>query len=157
VRPFLEGVTRVQGATLSWVLLLIGAAGVIGNALIGRVLRRSLYGALVVIPLLMAALALGLTVWGNTLVIVALLLGAWGLIATAAPVGWWSWLAQTLPNHAETGGALMVAVIQLCIGFGSFAGGLLFDGLGYRSAFLASGALLVLAAALAWRTSRVRH
>lgn len=65
-----------------------------------------------------------------------------------------SWLARALPRNAEAGGGLMVAVIQLCIALGSTIGGLLFDGGGYRISFLASAALLLLAAALAFMTSR---
>ncbi|SDL76865.1 Predicted arabinose efflux permease, MFS family [Janthinobacterium sp. OK676] len=156
VRPFLENVTRVGVPTLSMLLLAIGVAGFIGTALIGVVLQRGLYRTLVAIPLLMAAIALALLAFGDALVPVFVLLGLWGLLATAAPTGWWSWLAQTLPGDAEAGGGLMVAVVQLCIGFGSTVGGVLLDGHGFRATFTASAALLVLAALLAWRTTRLR-
>ena len=156
VRPFLENVTRVGVPTLSMLLLAIGVAGFIGTALIGVVLRRGLYRTLVAIPLLMAAIALVLLAFGAELTPVFVLLGLWGLLATAAPTGWWSWLAQTLPDDAEAGGGLMVAVVQLCIGFGSTVGGMLLDGYGFRATFTASAALLVLAALLAWRTARLR-
>jgi len=155
VRPFLENVTGVNDAsTLSLILFILGAAGVVGNALIGAVLRRSLYGTLITTALLMALLALGLLGLGQHLACVAVLLALWGMIGTAAPVGWWSWLAQTLPKNAETGGALMVAVIQLAIGSGSFIGGLLFDGFGYRATFATAAALLLAASALAALTHR---
>ena len=61
-----------------------------------------------------------------------------------------------MPDDAEAGGGLMVAVVQLCIGFGSTVGGILLDGYGFRATFTASAALLVLAALLAWRTARLR-
>lgn len=93
-------------------------------------------------------------VLGGGVVAASVLLGLWGLIATAAPVGWWSWLAKALPKDAETGGGLMVAVIQLSIALGSTVGGLLFDGSGYRMTFLASSILLVVAAVMAFFTSR---
>lgn len=38
-----------------------------------------------------------------------------------------------MPNNAEAGGGLMVAVIQLAIALGSTVGGLLFDSRGYQS------------------------
>ncbi|MBW3507689.1 MFS transporter [Janthinobacterium sp. NKUCC06_STL] len=155
VRPFLENVTRVGVPTLSMLLLAIGVAGFIGTALIGVVLRRGLYRTLVAIPLLMAAIALALLAFGAEVAPVFVLLGFWGLLATAAPTGWWSWLAQTLPDDAEAGGGLMVAVVQLCIGFGSTVGGILLDGYGFRATFTASAALLVLAALLALWTSRL--
>lgn len=156
VRPFLENVTRVGVPTLSMLLLAIGVAGFIGTALIGVVLQRGLYRTLVAIPLLMAVIALALLAFGDELASVFVLLGLWGLLATAAPTGWWSWLAQALPDDAEAGGGLMVAVVQLCIGFGSTVGGILLDGHGFRATFTASAALLVLAALLAWRTARLR-
>ena len=84
----------------------------------------------------------------------AVLLGGWGLIGTPAPVGWWTWLARTLPEEAEAGGGLMVAVIQLAITLGASAGGFLFDTSGYRSTFGLSAALLcgsALMAFVAWR------
>jgi predicted MFS family arabinose efflux permease len=82
------------------------------------------------------------------------LLAGWGLLATAAPVGWWSWLATTLPESAEAGGGLMVAVVQLAIALGSTVGGVLFDASGYESTFGFSALLLVSAAALALAAAR---
>ncbi|MEC5319273.1 MFS transporter [Brenneria populi subsp. brevivirga] len=154
VRPFLETVAQVNVSTLSLILLAIGVAGFIGTALIGAVLKRSLYGTLIAIPVFMALIALMLIPSGSWVVAVAALLGLWGLMATSAPVGWWSWIAETMPHNAEAGGGLMVAVIQLAIALGSTAGGLLFDSTGYQSTFMASAAVLLLAAFLAFLTSR---
>ena len=154
VRPFLETVTRVNVSTLSLILLVIGVAGFIGSALIGSVLKRSLYRTLIVVPVLMAVIALALIPFGASVAAVAVLLGLWGLMATSAPVGWWSWIAEAMPLNAEAGGGLMVAVIQLAIALGSTVGGLLFDSTGYRSTFMASAAVLLVAAFLAFLTSR---
>lgn len=159
VRPFLETVTRVDVSMLSLILLVIGAAGFVGTVLIGAVLKRSLYGTLTVIPALMAMIALALIPVGTWAVAVIALLGLWGLMATSAPVGWWSWIAEAMPHNAEAGGGLMVAVIQLAIALGSTVGGLLFDSMGYRSSFMASVALLLAAATLTFLTARsqTRH
>ena len=96
----------------------------------------------------MAAIAVALTVFGGSTAATACLLGVWGLLGTAAPVGWWTWLARTLPHDAEAGGGLMVAVVQLSIGLGATAGGMLFDLHGYRATFALSAALLALAGGL---------
>lgn len=154
VRPFLETVTHVGITTLSFVLLIIGVAGFIGTALIGTFLKRGLYRTLIIISILMAVIALTLIPMGTRVVPVAVLLGLWGLMATAAPVGWWSWVAQAMPDNAEAGGGLMVAVVQLCIALGSTVGGVLFDTSGYRSTFIASAAVLLVAAFLTLLTSR---
>ena len=133
VRPFLETVTGVHGATISLLLLVIGAAGFIGTALIGRILQRGFYSTLVVIPLLMAATAVALIAFGGWMAMVVALLALWGLTGTSAPVGWWAWIAKVFPKDAEAGGGLFVAVVQLSIALGSTVGGLLFDHSGYRS------------------------
>ena len=148
LRPFLETVTRVDVSTLSLVLLTLGAAGYIGTTVIGRFLTIGFYGTLTIIPVLMAAIAVLLMAVGTSVYATTVLLGIWGLVATAAPVGWWLWIARTLPHEAEAGGGLMVAVVQLSIALGSTFGGLLFDGSGYRSTFAFSAALLLVGAVL---------
>jgi len=144
LRPFLETVTMVDVTTLSLMLLGLGLAGLGGTYAIGVALRRSLYGLLITMPLAMAAIAGGLVVLGHSPVSVAVLLVLWGAIGTAAPVAWWTWLGRALPNEAEAGGGLMVAVVQLAITLGAAVGGVLFDRWGYQATFLASAALLIL-------------
>ena len=157
LRPFLETVTRVDASTLSLMLLALGVCGFVGTLLIGRFLRRGFYATLTILPLLMAAIAVALTSVGASVGATAMLLGLWGLLATAAPVGWWLWIARTLPQDAETGGGLMVAVVQLSIALGSTVGGLLFDSGGHRGTFLLSAGLLVIGAFLAVLTARADH
>lgn len=155
VRPFLETVTHVNVSMLSLILLGIGVAGFVGTVAIGSFLKR-LYRTLIVIPVLMAAIALALIPLGAWVWAVAALLALWGLLATAAPVGWWSWIAEALPDDAEAGGGLMVAVIQLAIATGSTVGGLLFDSSGYQSTFVASAAALLSGALLTLLASRAQ-
>jgi predicted MFS family arabinose efflux permease len=150
LRPFLETVTQVSVSLLSLMLLVLGMAGLAGTFLIERFLKRSLYPTLIAIPLLMALIALALVAFGSSTAMTTLLLGLWGLVATAAPVGWWTWLANTLPKDAEAGGGLMVAIIQLAIASGATVGGVVFDFSGYRATFELSAALLCGAALLAW-------
>lgn len=154
VRPFLESVTRIDSAGLSLILLAIGAAGFIGTLLIATFLNTKFYLTLMAIPLLMAVIAITLIPIGQSVWVVALLLGFWGLLATAAPTGWWTWIARTLPDDAEAGGGLMVAVVQFSIALGSTVGGLAFDHLGWQSAFAMSGGLLIAAAVLTFFTAR---
>lgn len=156
LRPFLESVTRVGISTLSLILLAIGAGGFIGTTVISKFLKWDFSRTLVAIPILMALIAVALTLFGGKVAAVAALLGIWGIVATAAPVGWWSWLAITLPRDAEAGGGLMVAVVQLAIALGSTIGGLLFDRSGYQSTFIASAAVLLLAAFLTSRALALR-
>lgn len=153
VRPFLERVTNAGDSGVPFVLLAIGVSGFVGTLAIGAFLQRGLYRTLITLPALMAVIAVALVPLGPKLWPTAALLSAWGLLATAAPVGWWSWLARTFTDNAETGGGLMVAVVQCSIALGSSVGGLLFDSFGFASTFFASAGLLVLAALLAYLTA----
>ncbi len=157
LRPFLETVTAVDVTTLSLMLLGLGLAGLGGTYAIGIALKGSLYGLLISMPLAMAAIAGGLVALGHSPVGIAALLVLWGFIGTAAPVAWWTWVSRALADEAEAGGGLMVAVVQLAITLGAAVGGMLFDGWGYQATFLASAALLISSASVAFLAARTSH
>ena len=92
-----------------------GGAGFIGTLGVSTLLNARFYQTLMTISLLMALIAGTLLLVGHHAWTVAVLLSLWGMLATAAPTGWWTWIARTLPDDAEAGGGLMVAVIQLSI------------------------------------------
>ncbi|PJI97852.1 putative MFS family arabinose efflux permease [Acidovorax sp. 69] len=154
LRPFLETVAHVGGFTLSFILLVIGVAGFVGTALVSVALDKGFYRTLFMAPVLMAFIAIALIFVGDQLTVVTALLGVWGLVATAAPVGWWTWVARSMPDAPEAGGGLMVAVVQLAIGLGATVGGLLFDSSGYQTTFAVSAILLLGAALLVFLTWR---
>ena len=154
IRPFLENVTQVSVSSLSLILLLMGFAGLVGSWAVGRAVAFSLSATLVVAPILMGAIAVALTVAGTMPVPTTALLGLWGLVGTAIPVAWWTWLSRTMPDKAEAGGGLMVAVIQLAITAGAAGGGILFDSLGHQATLVASATLLGGAAVVGAAASR---
>ncbi|WP_414487494.1 MFS transporter [Stenotrophomonas maltophilia] len=155
LRPFLERVTRLEVSMVSFVLLLAGLGGLVGTFLIGAFLKdRGLYRTLIGVPIMMTAIALALVAYGSSLLATAVLLTFWGLIATATPVAWFTWIAQTLPEEVEAGGGLFVAICQLAIALGGSLGGIIFDAAGYRATFETSALLLLVTAALAHRAAR---
>ena len=97
----------------------MGVAGVAGTWCISRLLGARLYSIVIVIPLVMAGIAVLLIALGSMKVPVALLLIAWGFFGTAAPVGWGTWLSRVLRDDAEAGGGLQVAIIQFAITIGA--------------------------------------
>jgi len=143
LRPFLEQAVGLGVTQLSLVLLMMGGAGLLGTWAIGRVVSRSLAGTLLGAPLLMAAIAFSLVLFGCIPFAAVALLFFWGTIGTALPVAWWTWMSRALPDDAEAGGGLMVAVIQLAITLGAGGGGLLFDLGGHSAAFGAAALLLI--------------
>lgn len=154
LRPFLETVAGFSVPRLSIAFLAMGLAGVAGTWAISRLLGGRLYAILIAIPAVMALIAALLVALRGSPAAVAALLVLWGFFGTAAPVGWGTWLARVLSDEAEAGGGLQVAVIQLAIMIGAAGGGLMFDAIGWWSAFACATVLLVgssLAAAAAWK------
>jgi predicted MFS family arabinose efflux permease len=149
LRPFLEGVTQLGVPALSLVLLLMGAGGLLGTFIFGRLVARSLFTTLILAPVGLAIIACALVAAGTLAIPTAVLLTLWGVVGTGTPVAWWTWVARRFPDDAEVGGGLLVAVVQLAITLGAGGGGLIFDVGGYRATFLTSAALLVGAAILA--------
>lgn len=154
LRPFLEKVTLVDANQLSMLLLILGIAGLLGTFIISHILHKHLYRYLILIPLTMAFLAGGFILFGHHVWMIAVLMALWGLIGTSAPVAWNTWLTRSLPHEAETGGGLMVAIIQLAITLGATAGGLLFDWQGYQATFTLSAVVLGMSALFASFTRR---
>jgi predicted MFS family arabinose efflux permease len=149
VRPFLESVTQLGISSLSLILLLMGAGGLLGTWIFARLVARSLAATLILAPAALAVLACALVTTGKLAVPTGILLTLWGIIGTGAPVAWWTWVARRFPNDAEAGGGLLVAVLQLAITLGAAGGGLLYDAGGYRATFLTSAAVLLLRTSLA--------
>ncbi|WP_455274140.1 MFS transporter [Rhizobium herbae] len=149
LRPFLEYVTGLDINTLSMVLLGLGAGGLAGLFAIGSVLRRHLGVALVGMPVALSVIALLLIATGPSQWLTAGLLVVWGILSTPVPVAWNTWMAQIIPDDLEAAGGLQVALIQLAIAGGASAGGVLFDTVGWWSAFVLSAILLVGSAVLA--------
>ncbi|WP_210529504.1 MFS transporter [Rubellimicrobium arenae] len=154
LRPFLEQVTGVGVSRLSALLLVNGVASLVGTLLTAHAIRASLSVTLVAVPLVMAGLALALALFGASTWAVAGLLALWGLIGTGGPVVWGTWLARTLPEDAEAGGGLQVAVIRLAITLGATVGGLVFDAAGPVADVTGSAAILALGSVVAFVSAR---
>ncbi|MXV36860.1 MULTISPECIES: MFS transporter [unclassified Saccharibacter] len=157
LRPFLEHVTQASSMTVSLFLLLLGVSGVAGVWVGSRLFERFLTPCLVAIPALMALIALAMIIGGSSLGIMIPLVALWGFIGTAAPTAWWTWLSRALPNNAEAGGGLMVALIQLTIAAGSTLGGLLLDHFSFSVPFGVSALCLISASLLFLTTQRPQH
>ncbi|ALI54135.1 L-Proline/Glycine betaine transporter ProP [Celeribacter marinus] len=143
LRPYLESVAGYSVNALSVVFLGLGLAGVAGSWMVSKRLARYLYAINIAIPLLMAVIAVLLISVTPRQIPIAVLLVAWGFVATAAPVGWGTWLSRVLRDEAEEGGGLQVAVIQFAIALGASGGGLMFDRTGWWGTFGLAAILLV--------------
>jgi predicted MFS family arabinose efflux permease len=136
--------------------LALGAAGFVGTYAAGLLLHGHLYRMLRGLPLALAAATFVLLIAGHMLWPVALTLFAWGMFNAAVPVAWFNWLAQAVPDDAESAGGLMVAAIQLAIMLGAALGGLLLDRVSIGATILGATALLVVAGFAVGKGERLR-
>ncbi len=127
LRPFLESDLGVSVQVVSIILLLFGMAGFAGNTLAGALLGKNMRLVLITAPLLLVGLGIGLLTIGTTVWAAATLLTLWGFAFGSVPVAWSTWIARMVPDEAESGGALLVAAIQLAITIGAAIGGILLD------------------------------
>lgn len=144
LRPFLEQVTRVDVATLSALLLLLGCAGFVGTWAAGRFLKGDVAPFLKLPALVMGGATAGLLLLGFSIVAAGLFMAIWGAMNTMFSVIWMTWMSQNADDAPEAAGSLMVAAIQASILLGAVVGGLLLDGISIQATFIGSIVLAIL-------------
>ncbi|SEE19671.1 MFS transporter [Pseudomonas coleopterorum] len=148
VRPFLEGTTGIGARGLSLMLLGFGVANFAGTLLAGKLLERHPLATLVLMPALVGVAALGLVLLPASVPGQALLVAIWGLAFGGVPVAWSNWVANAVPDQAESAGGMVVASVQSAIATGAAAGGAMFSLGGSAGVFVAAAVLMLLAALL---------
>ncbi|KQQ63100.1 transporter [Pseudomonas sp. Leaf129] len=148
VRPFLEGTTGIGAQGLSLMLLGFGVANFAGTLLAGKLLERHPLATLVSMPALVGVAALGLVLLPASVPGQAVLVAIWGLAFGGVPVAWSNWVANAVPDQAESAGGMVVASVQSAIATGAAAGGAMFSLGGSAAVFVAAAVLMLLAALL---------
>jgi len=154
VRPFLEQVPTLSVEMISLVLLAYGVGGFFGNFAGAAVVERSAKASVVTGALLIAVMALGLTLFGASLPISAVGVAFWGFAFGMIPVGVQTWIIRAAPDQAEAASGLIVAAFQIAIASGAVFGGLLVDHLGALGAIGYCGLGTLLGALLALSARR---
>jgi predicted MFS family arabinose efflux permease len=157
LRPFLESATHVSVPQLSVSLLALGVAGFFGTSAASSLVSRHLDRLLIGLPLVLAAVSIGLFAMGHSFSGAATMMFLWGAINSAIPVAWATWLTKGVDDEPEAGGGLMVAAIQLAIMLGASLGGLLLDRISIGGTFAGGVALLAAAAFVLIYERRTGH
>jgi predicted MFS family arabinose efflux permease len=144
LRPFLEGFTQVNVNEFSLIVLGSGIASVLGTLVAGFLISRNLPMTLFVMPTMMSVATAVVIAFGNSMLVAALMIAVLGFAFSIMPVGWSTWVTQTMPDDAESGGGLFIATSQLAITLGAAAGGYAIDTSGPIGVAIVSGFLLVL-------------
>jgi predicted MFS family arabinose efflux permease len=136
----------LEGFGLSALLLGYGAAGLLGNVLVGRYVDRRpgpvLAGAVAVVALSLAVLAF---TPGPVLTVIAVL--AWGAAFTGVPVSLQAAILRVAPQARDAASAVYVVAFQIGIGGGALVGARFVD-LGRLGTLPVLGAALALISGL---------
>ncbi|GAA2274667.1 MFS transporter [Glycomyces scopariae] len=127
VTPFLEDVSGAGPGTVTTVLLVYGAAGMVGNFACGATVSRYPRAVFAAVAAAIAAATLLLPVLGRDLVGALALLILWGAAYGGVPVCSQTWFAKAAPRSAEAASVLFTASFQATIALGALTGGLVVD------------------------------
>lgn len=127
ITPFLEQVTEVGPGAITVALLIFGAAGILGNLVLGAVVPRRPRAAFAAAAAAIAAAALLLPVLGHSLIGAIALLVVWGAAYGGVPVCSQTWFANAAPGSREAASVLFTASFQATIGMGALLGGTVVD------------------------------
>ncbi|SDK95406.1 Predicted arabinose efflux permease, MFS family [Glycomyces sambucus] len=127
VTPFLEDVSGAGPGTVTTVLLVYGAAGMVGNFVCGATVSSYPRATFAAVAAAVAAATLLLPVLGRDLVGALALLILWGAAYGGVPVCSQTWFAKAAPRSAEAASVLFTASFQATIALGALTGGLVVD------------------------------
>lgn len=151
ISPILQDISGVAQRHVGSLLLLYGAAGIIGNIAAGMFAGRHPYRAVLAIPSLLLIVVATFPLLGVQPTSGVLMLMLWGAVFGSVSVSIQTWILRTAPN-TEAATALMAFVFNLSIGLGAMVGGRVVDATSLPVTMWAASALFLLGALLVWRT-----
>lgn len=155
ISPVLQDISGIAQRHVGSLLLLYGAAGILGNIAAGMFAGRHPYRAVLTIPCVLLLVVAAFPWLGVTPTSGVALLMVWGAVFGSVSVSIQTWILRTAPN-TEAATALMAFTFNLSIGFGAMIGGRIVDGTSLPVAMWAASELFLLGTLLVLRTpSRV--
>jgi predicted MFS family arabinose efflux permease len=124
-------------------LFLMGASGLVGTILIGRVSSRSAYAALLSAPVTVAVGFVVLFFSGGNLAVVLIAVALWGLGVAAAVVVYQQAILLTGRRAPETATSIGVLLAQAGFAVGATVGGVTLDSFGVATIPLVALAFVV--------------
>jgi predicted MFS family arabinose efflux permease len=140
VSAFLEEVTRVDLGTISVLLLVYGAAGLVGNLIAGVTIAKNLRATFAAAACLIAIATVALPFAGTGVAAVVGLLILWGVAYGAVPACSQSWLARASGGADEAATVLFTSSFQATISIAALLGGFVVDGASLTTVMLLGGA-----------------
>ncbi|MDR5875046.1 MFS transporter [Vreelandella gomseomensis] len=151
ISPVLQDISGIAQRHVGSLLLLYGAAGILGNIAAGLYAGRHPYRAVLAIPCVLLLVVAAFPWLGVTPTSGVALLMVWGAVFGSVSVSIQTWILRTAPN-TEAATALMAFTFNLSIGFGAMVGGRIVDGTSLPVAMWAASGLFLLGTLLVLRT-----
>lgn len=141
VSPYLKTVAAVGPGTVTFALLVFGAAGIAGNFTAGVMLGRNVLGTTAAGQIGLAAAVVLLPLLMHSTPAVVVLVAVWGFMWGGLPLAMQTWMSTASPAGAESGLALFVTTIQVALAAGSVLGGVAVTSWGIRADFWLAGGI----------------
>jgi predicted MFS family arabinose efflux permease len=151
ISPILQNISGISQRHVGSLLLLYGAAGILGNIAAGLFAGRHPYRAVLAIPSLLLIVVALFPLLGVEPSSGVMLLMVWGAAFGSVSVSIQTWILRTAPN-TEAATALMAFTFNMSIGLGAMLGGRMVDGTSLSIAMWAASGLFLMGALLVWRT-----
>lgn len=151
ISPVLQDISGIAQRHVGSLLLLYGAAGILGNIAAGLYAGRHPYRAVLAIPCVLLLVVAAFPWLGVTPTSGVALLMLWGAVFGSVSVSIQTWILRTAPN-TEAATALMAFTFNLSIGLGAMVGGRIVDGTSLPVAMWAASGLFLLGTLLVLRT-----
>lgn len=155
VRPYLLEVSGFEVHAIGPLLMAYGAAGMVGNFVLGTQAARHTATTLLVIASVLFLTPLLLFALGEHRLGAAVALGVWGLAYGGVSVSLMAWMMRAAPQAIEVASALYVCVFNGAIAAGAWWGGHVVDAIGLTANGGFASALAAIAVVLVWRARRV--
>lgn len=139
IRPLLQEVAHFSDSSIGALLLIYGFFGILGNFVLGFSIQKFLWQTLFTIAFLLSTTLFLFIFFGDYLFLNIVLFLIWGFAYGGVSVSLMTWMIRSAPMYIELASAFNIAVFNLSIGLGAFAGGLIYDGMGlWLNLFFAS-------------------
>jgi len=139
VRPAAQDLSGADPAVIGVVLLVLGAASVVGTAVSGPLADRAPRLGLLLFPAALGAGMLAVLTTGPSVPGLIASAALWGLGFGGVPTAVLAWGARTEPARLEQVGGLLVTVSNLGIALGAVVGGVLVDTVAVTAPMLVGG------------------
>jgi len=143
IRPALESVGDVNAGDIAVLLLVYGAANVIGTAVSGVLADRALRIAALMFPVILGIGMLGTAFVGGSAAGVFAVVALWGFGFGGVPTTAQTWGARAEPERLEQVGGLIVTGFQIAIASGAVFGGVLVDTVAASGPLIAGGVITI--------------